>query len=443
MNFRLDLKNLQRIPFEKYNHKFTFVVDGKEYVTSRIVADLLSPIICQTHFQDESITGFNITLNKSITKGNSLEVDYFNEFLNLSQLLENHELDEERINIFSEFFLQLGNINEFIKMKSQYLESQSVIQSIKFLQFLLSNEENAIYGDKIEIIEKIASRFSEISPEDLENLDISTIEEILSSNCLEINDEDSLVKTIVSLIKSGHEYYSLFEYVYFNNVSQGTLEELVEEFDIDFLTRGTWESMMSLFLSHHRQVTPSKRYKVRYDEKEFNYKKGREFEGIMCYLKRETGGNVHDNGTIEIKSSSIWSANFHPKNLVDYNKNNYYWSKNEQDAFILFDFKDREIQLKNYSIKSTSNPPNAAHIRNWKLEVSQDGELWTKVDEHNNDRTLRSQNAISTFNTKPTELFYRFIKLTQTGLSWYNNNCSLIECIEFYGKMRSKIQAHK
>lgn len=46
---QLQLKRNQNIPFDKYEKNFEFIVNGKRYQTSRIVTDLLSPIICQLH----------------------------------------------------------------------------------------------------------------------------------------------------------------------------------------------------------------------------------------------------------------------------------------------------------------------------------------------------------------------------------------------------------
>lgn len=47
-----------------------------------------------------------------------------------------------------------------------------------------------------------------------------------------------------------------------------------------------------------------------------------ENDGIMHYLTQQTGGNIHDNGTIQITSNSICGGH-QPRNLVDYNNNIY------------------------------------------------------------------------------------------------------------------------
>lgn len=176
-----------------------------------------------------------------------------------------------------------------------------------------------------------------------------------------------------------------------------------------------------------------------FDENEFKYQKGKEFEGIMHFLSEKTNGNIHDNGTIEITSNSIDKNIFgnHPKNLVVQNQNNYE-SNDDENIYVCFDFKDRRIQLTNYSIKSNKDGYNCFNLKSWIVEVSNDGESWTNVDEHQNDSALNESNAIVTFNIKKLNSFYRFVRLRQTGISW-NSICGyyiVLNQFEIFGKLR-------
>ena len=183
--------------------------------------------------------------------------------------------------------------------------------------------------------------------------------------------------------------------------------------------------------------------------KELPYVKGKEFHGIMRYLTVKTGGNIHDNKTIEITSSDD-NSGCPPKNLVDYdNSNNFYDSGSllRSEPKICFDFKAKSIQLFNYSIqshhnnsgdgKSTSGYPG--HLKNWVIEVSNDGRHWETIDQHSNDSTLNGNSIIATFNINPQPTtFYRYVQLRATGASWYGNNRYDIffPFIEFYGKLK-------
>ena len=80
-----------------------------------------------------------------------------------------------------------------------------------------------------------------------------------------------------------------------------------------------------------------------------------ELNGIINYLTNESGGNPHDNGTIEVTSNSICSPFCHPKNLLNSAQEEDYLPKSsELNAWVLFDFKNCEIQISKYSLKSSN-----------------------------------------------------------------------------------------
>lgn len=88
--------------------------------------------------------------------------------------------------------------------------------------------------------------------------------------------------------------------------------------------------------------------------------------------------NIADNGTIEIKSSSTYENNL-PRNLVDFDKSNFFQSLNDK-TIVCFDLKDKLFQLTDYSIKShNSGSYSRYHLKDWAVEVSLDGETWEVV----------------------------------------------------------------
>lgn len=100
------------------------------------------------------------------------------------------------------------------------------------------------------------------------------------------------------------------------------------------------------------------------------------------------------------------------------------------------------VQLDSYSLKTGSDSPNGRHLKSWCIEGSQDGEKWDEIDHRENESSLRSSYKVSTFtNNKKKNEFYKFIRLCQTGPSWYNNNDSHnqfeISLIEFYGQLKT------
>lgn len=168
--------------------------------------------------------------------------------------------------------------------------------------------------------------------------------------------------------------------------------------------------------------------------KEFPYEEGKEFKGIINYLTKKTGGNIHDNKTIEITSNSISN---HPKYLLDFNKSSFYMTQTSiKNAWICFDFKRRKVEISNYSIKSHSFDINSTHIKNWVIEISDDKKNWTKIDEHSNYDGLNGHYITKTFSVEPNQ-FSRYCRFYHTGEYYgYPNLCLAFNSIEFYGRLK-------
>lgn len=184
----------------------------------------------------------------------------------------------------------------------------------------------------------------------------------------------------------------------------------------------------------------SKNRKTKSEILTFDYTEDKNFDGIINYLTMKTGGNIHDNGTIEVTSNDIYDSH-HPKNMFSVDK--IYAKKTDaQNAVITFDFKEMEIEITAYSIQSYNNGPGDGHLKNWAIEVSKDGEKWTQIDERSNSAELNGSDFSSTFRVSK-KLFTRFCRLRQTGEYWGNNvnggGCHLIiRRIEFYGKLKKR-----
>lgn len=171
---------------------------------------------------------------------------------------------------------------------------------------------------------------------------------------------------------------------------------------------------------------------------EIKYEKGKEFNGINNYLNQLVGGNCYDKGAINITANSCLNDPFHPKNLINYDEDDYFHSKDDiLNIEICFDFKDKSVKLTNYTIKSYNCGPNCHHLRNWIIEVSNDRNHWETADERNDDSRLNDRCVVVTFPTKKLSGFYRFVRLRQTGLNWDNYKYVIFNALEFYGKLKS------
>ena len=444
-NFALSFNNIQSIPLEKYEKNFTFIVDGEPYFAPRFVADILSPQIRQLHFFDDSVQDFYINTNDSEHK-NLNGNNYFSEFLQMCNF-EEHQLDDTQRELFSTYFLKLCNIKEYFRLTGTQFDTESPAESIEHLvkieKVLLDNSDEIAYHQaNIEkLISNISKKFYELSIEELKKLPFEYLYEIISSDQLVVRDEDWLFDIVLDLYENDSSYSKLFSMILFTNLSTASIDKFIKRFSLDDIDQEIWHSFCKRLLPDENDRDISGRYLQSF--KEYTLETGHEFEGIMNHLTKETGGNIHDNGTIEITSNSI-DSNFYPKNLVDYKSTNFYQSKEEPNPFICFDFKDRGIQLSGYSIGSGSNDQNDQHLRNWVVEVSNDGQNYEEVDRHSDYSGLNGSRLIKTFNVKKTnEEFYRFIRLRSTGYSWDsypNSNRYRIYFyyIEFFGKLKDK-----
>lgn len=262
-----------------------------------------------------------------------------------SVLFTNLDFDNGRINIISKLLNKYSKIFDFSMLNSKFL-MKTVIDLMNENAEL--KQENSY---KFELIDKLNEKQKEMK-----------------------NKIRTKEKTIGNLLKEKEEMQKL-------------LNDIKESIDADkyYEDRQLGDQVDQLTgLAYSRSSIKN--------EIEFNQQFGNEFNGIMNYLTKKTGGNIHDNKTIRITSNSIWNDNirYHPKNLVDFNKNNFYESKNERGGIICFDFKDNLVHLTGYSIRSYNAGENFANMRNWVVEVSNNGNDWMEIDRHSNDSTLNS-----------------------------------------------------
>lgn len=458
IDFSIGLENVKSIPFQNYENNFTFFVNGKQYKTNRFIADLLSPKIRNYHFSDQSIDKFDIDIsNFNRNKKNSNEKDYFDEFLGLSSF-SNVKLDPNRLKYFLNYFYILGNSDEYYRLKSYFLKDitkeNAIEQLISFANLDSNDNESIDPNDQSiqEIIQFIAKNFWSISKEKLKLLNINILEIILSQESLKVQSENSLLHFILELYKKDPSYSPLFEYIIFPNVTEDYFEQFINEFEFEDLNPKIWHSICyRLIPSKFKKIILNEDDKInRYINlvKQFNYEKGKEFDGIFKYLTKKTGSNIHDNGTIKIDSNSIFNDDPEccPKHLVDYNSESFYQSKDQNGSFIVFDFKEKSIQLDGYTIQNgVSN--GHYYLKNWVIEASNDNDYWITIDEHENDGSLDRASAVVTFDVqKKKSGFYRYIKLRQTGQSWSQRGKHFsfwFLSIEFFGKLKFPVVEKK
>lgn len=96
-------KSISNVPLQVYNKDFKFIVNGKDFLTTKIIADLISRKISNMHYNDPTVSEYHINTNE---KGD------FAYILNAINFRQNNIPDS-----------QIPFISELIKI----LESDSIV----------------------------------------------------------------------------------------------------------------------------------------------------------------------------------------------------------------------------------------------------------------------------------------------------------------------------
>ena len=168
--------------------------------------------------------------------------------------------------------------------------------------------------------------------------------------------------------------------------------------------------------------------------------KSSSFRGIIRELTEQCGGNVADKGVVNVTSSSqLGNA---PKNAVDLDNNqNHFISNNEQNAWLKYDFKYNKVRPACYLIRSTNFGKGSNHPMSWVIEGSNSDSSndWTVLDTRNNITTLDDSNACQLFSIQRINVFYRYLRIRQTGKNSYNNGSWYylqIGALEYFGSIQ-------
>jgi uncharacterized coiled-coil protein SlyX len=168
---------------------------------------------------------------------------------------------------------------------------------------------------------------------------------------------------------------------------------------------------------------------------EFPLKESKSLEGIICYLTRKHGGNVHEKGLATIASKSVIKDDpkYAARNLADLTSRSYFHSKNEPGQWICWDFHKMRVHPTHYTIK-------AALLKSWVVESSLDGVgwfsqgTWTEIDRKTDNWDFTGLGGTASFAVSNSGEC-RFIRLTQTGKDHFGYDELGIYAFEFFGTL--------
>ncbi|KAK8834180.1 hypothetical protein M9Y10_019828 [Tritrichomonas musculus] len=425
---KLKKSSITNVPLQTYQQDFTFIVNGKDYKTTRLFSDLISPKICKLHIIDPTIDFFIIDTKE---KGN------FSYFLDLQNFSE-YSIPEEEIPFILEVFNILENKHIEFKIQKDEITLDNVFNLIKKHE----KYPQLYYKRLLKEIRFISSHFFEICSkrkEQLKSLSVDLLNDVLNNENLKLNDEDQLLEFINELYLDDSKFYFLYESVHFKNVSSKSIHKFIEIFDINDLTRFIWESLSNRLedeKSNELILFNEKRYKS--IENEINSKQ----KIFTCYNQNNdlNPGIIHyfanmDKDKINITSSSIFYDKVSPENILIYdNQEKYFCSRNEFSNWLKIDFKENLISPTDYTILSSPNNKGAAHPKNWAIQGSNDNKKWVNLNEQRNCTLINGWSISHTFHIDDPKLRqFRYLRIVTTGMNCWRDNKLMFKSIEFYG----------
>lgn len=415
------------VPIQNYDDPFTFVVNGEEFKTTKLISDLISPKISKIHQNDPTFD--TITINTLNKKGH---------FPQILKLLSFNSIEIPSIEIPF-----ISEVIEFLETELEVAQLMLTITSDNAFTLIQNYRTNGIFYGKFyqEVNDFISSHFNELCEshfEEFEKIDIEILHSIIQSKSIKLNDEDQLLKFVNKLYSKDSKYSILYEEVYFINTSSKSISEFVNLYDLNDITQMTWLKICErLKLNVEEGDMIEKRYNLKYNI--FSVNENNPFDGIINHLKSKFGDQIFSH--INLTSSSIYNneERFQLKNIILFdNPDLFFHSDNSKDSWICFDFKNYRVIPTDYTIKSEKRwDKDGYHPKNWVIEGSNDQLKWILLDERKNCSDLKGRSLVHTFkiNNSCKSKKFQFIRFRQIGKNWKNDFYFIFDSFEIYGTL--------
>ena len=419
------------VPIQTYDKNFTFIVNGEEIKTSRIISDLLSPIICRIHSTDPTVDVFTINTQG---RGN------FSHILDLVNF-QAINLPSNEVEFISEVIEILGNEN--IKYQRASETSELTIDNV-LNRISLHERFSLFYSSQlITEIEFIAAHFYELCTnheDEFVNLSNVTLLKIFHDDHFQLNSEDELLHFINRLYSRNRRFSVMYENVIFTNVTSDAMSEFLSIFDPNDMTMESWTAFSKRLereIVKNSEDQPETRYRKKMPiitGQLFDHSSGNEFHGIINHLISESNGNIASK--IAITSSSLHSSSFVPQNVTLFDSNDHFISQNEQNSWICFDFKDHKVVPSAVTIKTRNGSQTDYQPRSWVIEGSNDNNSWEILDQEDDSPHLHGGNMVHTFTmNRPNSNEFQYIRMRLTGPNWSGDNYMVVCSFEIYGRL--------
>lgn len=321
---------------------------------------------------------------------------------------------------FIQFFFQISTNKKNIGIENKIKKIVLIDQNLSFFKNKSESDQKNIITTFVrdylneeysQFINEVASHFSEINESILIQINPHIFRDIISSGKLSVTDEDTLLNVLLRRRSYYNQNENFDENEYFLNfiqfefLSEKGIATFLDEIDLNEIDHQIWENLKKRLIL---PVTPKSEGKRKYSliYKEFLYNDQNQFKGILKHLTDISHGNIHTNGTVEVKCSDLACGSL--QSVVDIDSTDHCHVRYADPGWIQIDFKSRKVQINSYLIKSGCC--SGDYLKSWRFEVSNDGDVWEKIDEQNDVNDFNHGNIIKIFNVK-VEKPSRYIRI--------------------------------
>jgi hypothetical protein len=436
VNLKLSAKGLRNLQTVDAEGTFRFVVGSETYECPLFVATFLSPKITQLCLLDKTTNEFVIDTKDP----NHL----FSQILSLGQGCE-IVVDKSVVPLIVSFCREVGNqeLLEILSREDEDPDQNVGICISRLCSFTGAGTSTGNDVSEFRDISYLASHFHELSMADFVRLSIEPAESILSDASLKVDSEDQLFEFISSRFCESSSFIVLLEYVRFEYLSLASIERfvnIISEDVYEFLNVSIWRQIC-VRLCHRVWATDLRsRFGPRavcgsHDDAN----DADNLNGIIAFLTRQCGGNVHDHGVVNITSLTNLGAGLHPKNAADLAVDNKFSSMfssvTTPGQWLCYGFRTGTLVLTGYAIRSQYDlGPGYAHLKTWVIETSMTGSEWSIVDSRTNNADLNAKNVTVRFDLDESRHERcRFVRLRQTGLNHGRTHSLALSSFEVFG----------
>lgn len=157
---------------------------------------------------------------------------------------------------------------------------------------------------------------------------------------------------------------------------------------------------------------------------------GQPFYGIFGKLREMSKDDVYLKSQVKITASTCDKNE--PFQIVDSHWNDLFFTEDKVNSWIMFDFKNKRVNITNYTLKTHKYASGTCHIKAWIIEGSNGHNQWTEIDRRFTPM-LNGPNKSQTFPATNTNDMFQFIRLRQIGLNCRNDNILAITNVELFG----------